>query len=167
MSKIKRVLNENRVLLVLGIILILCLVIVSVVALTYFYGSSDTVYGNRLEDTEKLPLNEKLFKDIESKLKENDSVKKVNVSLKGKIVYINIEFEIATEMESAKGIAASALTLFNDDELAIYDVSFTISCLSTKEVVGYTLMGARNANGLGEIVWNNYNIEIEEDEEVE
>lgn len=167
MEKIKRVLNENRVLIVLGIILILCLVIVSVVALTYFYGSSDTVYGNRLEDAEKLPLNDKLFKDIESKLKENDSVKKVSINLKGKIVYIDIEFELATEMESAKGIAASVLPLFNDDELAIYDISFTISSLSTKDVLGYTLMGARNANGFGEIVWNNYNISNGEDEEVE
>lgn len=167
MEKIKRVLNENRVLIVLGIILILCLVIVSVVALTYFYGSSDTVYGNRLDDTKNMPLNDKLFKDIESELKENDSVKKVSTSLKGKIVYITIEFEMATEMETAKGIAASTLPLFNDDELAIYDVEFTISSLSTKEFIGYTLMGARNANGLGEIVWNNYNISDGEDEEVE
>jgi len=167
MSKIKRILNENRVLLVLGIILILCLVIVSVVALTYFYGSSDSVYGNRLEDAEKMPLNNKLFEDIESELKENESVKKVSTLLKGKIVYISIEFESETKMDTAKGIASSVLPLFNDDELEIYDVEFTISSLSTKEFVGYTLMGARNSNGLGEIVWNNYNIEIEEDEEVE
>lgn len=167
MGKIKRVLNENKVLIVLGIILILCLVIVSVVALTYFYGSSDTVYGNRLEDAQNMPLNDKLFKDIESELKENESVKKVSTSLKGKIVYISIEFVEETKMESAKGIAASTLTLFNDDELAIYDIEFTISSLSTKEFVGYTLMGARNSNGLGEIVWNNYNIETEKDEEVE
>lgn len=166
MKKIKKILNENRVLLVLGIILIICLIIVAVVSLTYFYGSSDTVYGNRLDDVKDMPLNSKLFKDIEEELKQNESVKKVSTTTKGKIVYINIDFVDATKMEDAKVVAESVLPLFNDDELAIYDIEFTISSLSTADFVGYTLMGARNANGIGEIVWNNYNLEVE-DEEVE
>ena len=166
MNKIKKVWNENRVLLVLGIILIICLVVVSIVSLTYFYGSSDSVYGNRLEESEKTPLNSKLFEDIKSELKQNESVKEVSTTLKGNILYINITFNDATEMDSAKEIATSALTLFNDDELAVYDIEFTISSLSTPDFVGYTLMGARNANGIGEVVWNNYNIESS-DEEVE
>ena len=166
MKKIQKILNENRVLLVLGIILIICLIIVAVVSLTYFYGSSDTVYGNRLDDIKNMPLNSKLFKDVEEELKQNESVKKVSTTTKGKIVYINIDFVDATEMEDAKVVAESVLALFNDDELAIYDIEFTISSLSTADFVGYTLMGARNANGIGEIVWNNYNLEVE-DEEVE
>lgn len=167
MNKIKKVWNENRVLLVLGIILIICLIVVSVVSLTYFYGASDSVYGDRLEGTEKVPLNDKLFEDIENELKLNESVKEVSTHLKGKIVYINITFVEATEMDSAKSIAASVIPLFNDDELMVYDIEFTISSISTPDFVGYTLMGARNANGIGEIVWNNYNIETDEDEEVE
>lgn len=165
MKKIQKILNENRVLLVLGIILLVCLVVVAVVSLTYFYGSSDTVYGNRLDDIKDMPLNEKLFKDIENELKEDESVKKVSTTKKGKIVYINIDFVDATKMEDAKKVAESSLELFNDDELALYDIEFTITSLSTNDFIGYTLMGARNANGLGEIVWNNYNLEV--DEEVE
>lgn len=165
MNKVKKVWEENRVLLVLGIILIICLVVVSVVSLTYFYGSSDSVYGDRLEETEKVPLNNKLFDDIKNELKLNESVKKVSTISKGKIIYINIEFVDATNMDDAKKIASSSLELFNDDELNVYDIEFTISSLSTNEFVGYTLMGARNANGIGEIIWNNYNIEVEEEEE--
>jgi len=165
MNKIKKVWEENRVLLVLGIILIICLVIVSVVSLTYFYGSSDSVYGKRLEETKKVPLNDKLFDDIESELKKDENVKKVSTLLKGKIVYINIDFVDETEMDKAKEIAESTISLFNEDELNVYDIEFTISSLSTNEFVGYTLMGARNANGVGEIIWNNYNIEVEEEEE--
>lgn len=165
MKKIQKILNENRVLLVLGIILLVCLVVVAVVSLTYFYGSSDTVYGNRLDDIKDMPLNEKLFKDIENELKEDESVKNVSTTKKGKIVYINIDFVDATKMEDAKKVAESSLELFNDDELALYDIEFTITSLSTNDFIGYTLMGARNANGLGEIVWNNYNLEV--DEEVE
>lgn len=163
MNKIKKVLQENRVLLVLGIILIICLVVVSVVALTYFYGSSDSVYGDRLKDTEKVPLNSKLFDDIEDNLKENESVKNVSIVNKGKIVYINIDFADETLMDNAKKIASSVIELFNEDELNVYDLEFTITSLSTNDFVGYTLMGARNANGSGEIIWNNYNTSVEEE----
>lgn len=164
MNKVKKVWNENKVLLVLGIILIICVVVVSIVALTYFYGGSDSVYGDRLKDTEKVKLNDKLFKEIESTLKENENVEKVSTITKGKIVYINISFTEGTLMDNAKTIASSVIELFNDDELNVYDIEFTITSLSTNEVVGYTLMGARNANGSGEIIWNNYNIVTEEEE---
>lgn len=164
MNKVKKVWNENKVLLVLGIILIICVVVVSIVALTYFYGGSDSVYGDRLKETEKVGLSDKLFKEIESTLKENENVEKVSTITKGKIVYINISFTEGTLMDDAKTIANSVIELFNDDELNVYDIEFTITSLSTNEVVGYTLMGARNANGSGEIVWNNYNIVTEEEE---
>lgn len=165
MNKIKKVWEENRVLLVLGIILVVCLVAVSVVAITYFYGGSDSVYGDRLEETEKVPLNSKLFTDIENELNENENVKKVSTLQKGKIVYITINFNDATAMDTAKEVAKSALELFNEDELNVYDIEFTISSLSTKDFTGYTLMGARNANGSGEIIWNNYNLKASEEEE--
>lgn len=164
MNKVKKVWNENKVLLVLGIILIICVVVVSIVALTYFYGGSDSVYGDRLKNTEKVKLSDKLFKEIESTLKENENVEKVSTITKGKIVYINISFTEGTLMDDAKTIASGVIELFNDDELNVYDIEFTITSLSTNEVVGYTLMGARNANGSGEIVWNNYNIVTEEEE---
>ena len=167
MNRIKKVWEENRVLLVLCIILIICIEVVCVVSLTYFYGSSDSVYGNRLDEIESIPLNKKLFEDIESKLKENENVKKISTNQKGKIIYINIDFADGTLMDDAKLVALSTVELFNEDELSVYDLEFTISSLSTGDFVGYTLMGARNANGVGEIVWNNYNIEVENDEEVE
>lgn len=165
MNKIKKVWNENKVLLVLGIILILCLVVVVIVSLTYFYGSSDSEYGDRLDDALNVPLNSKLLDDIESELKTNELVKDVSTIKKGKIVYVNIDFVQATEMEKAKGIAEEVVSLFNDDELEVYDIEFTISSLSTSDFVGYTLMGARNASGIGEVVWNNYNLQNEEVEE--
>ena len=162
MNKIKKVWEENKVLLVLGIILIICLVVVVIVSLTYFYSSSDTVYGNRLDETKNVPINNKLLEDIEEELKQNESVKEAEAYVKGKIVYVIINFKDATEMEDGKEIASSVLDLFNEDELNIYDVEFTITSLSTTDFVGYTLLGARNSNGSGIIVWNNYNLENEE-----
>ena len=165
MEKIKKILAENRVLLVLGIILVICLVVFCIVAITYFYGASDNVYGNRLDITKEVPLNSNLLKDIESELKSNESVKEASATLKGKIVYINIEFADATKMDDAKQIAEEVITLFNEDELEVYDIQFTITSLSTADFVGYTLMGARNSSGNGLVVWNNYNIEESSAEE--
>lgn len=159
MKKIKKVWEENKVLLVLAIILVICLVVFAAVAITYFYGSSDNVYGNRLDITEEVPLNSKLLKDIKSELESNEIVKEAEATLKGKIVYVNILYVDATKMEDAKKIAESVIELFNEDELLVYDVQFTINTLSTSDFVGYTLMGARNASGSGSIIWNNYNIE--------
>ena len=90
MKKIRKVWEENRVLLVLTIILIICLIIFASVAITYFYGSSESVYGNRLDITKKTPLNEKLLKEIKTELEANEKVTTVNTSLKGKILYVII-----------------------------------------------------------------------------
>lgn len=165
MEKIKKILAENRVLLVLGIILIMCLTIFAVVSITYFYGSSDNVYGNRLDITKEMPLNSKLLKDIESELESEKNVKEAKVTLKGKIVYINIEFVNATKMDDAKKVAEETISLFNEDELGVYDIQFTINSLSTDDFKGYTLMGARNSSGNGLVVWNNYNIKESSAEE--
>jgi len=143
----------------LAIILVICLLIFAGVAITYFYGSSDNVYGNRLDVTNNVPLNDKLLEDIKEELGANENVKSTSVSLKGKIVYVNIKYVDETKMEDAKSIAEKVVELFNDDELEIYDIQFTISTLSTSELNGYTLMGARNASGSGIVIWNNYNIE--------
>lgn len=157
MSKIKKFWNENRVLFVLAIILIICVVVVSIVSLTYFYGSSSNAYGNRLDSIKDTPLSDKLFKDIKSEMNAKENVKDTTAKVKGKIVYIDIKFNDGVKMDDAKKDADDVLKLFNKDELALYDIQFTIS---TKE---YTLMGAHNSNGSGQIIWNNYTIEEKEE----
>ena len=163
MKKVKKIWNENKVLLVLAIILLLCAVIVTVVSITYFYGTSDNVYGNRLDIVKEVPLSSKLLEDVEKELEGNEVVKSVNVNQKGKIVYISIVFNDATDMDIAKKTALSVVELFNEDELNVYDLEFTINSSSTNDFTGYTLMGARNKNGSGSIVWNNYNLKLEEE----
>ena len=162
MKIIKKVWEENRVLMVLAIILVICLIVFITVALTYFYGSSDNVYGNRLDITEKVPLNDKLLKDIKDDLRSKDNIESAEVTKKGKVVYINITFIPAVAMDVAKKVAEESISLFNDDELEVYDIQFTITSASGVEVEGYTLMGARNASGSGIVIWNNYNKNLEE-----
>ena len=160
-DKIKRVWRENKILFVLAIILLVCVLVFTIVSLTYFYGASDNVYGDRLDATKKVPLDKKLFTDIKETLESDEIVSKVAVKLRGKIVYINIIFNDGSVMDDAKKVAESAVSLFNEDELQVYDLQFTIKTTTNNEA-GFTLMGARNSNGSGTVVWNNYTIEEDE-----
>ena len=154
MKKAKNIVGQNKVLIVLGIILILCLIAIIGVSLFYFYGSSDNVYGNRLDIIEKVPLDDKLLEEIKTSLEKNDLVMKANVSKKGKIVYVNIDYNENTKLEDAKKVAELVVGLFNETELSVYDIQFSIKTTGEN---GYTLMGARNTSGNG-VVWNNRNM---------
>ena len=149
MNKIKKIWTENKILLVLAVILIVCLVIFLGVSIKYFYGSNSNKYGSRLDSIKDTPLSEELFKDIENKLKESESVSKVTTNLQGKVVYITISYNEGTKLDDAKNVAAEVISLFNEDELQLYDLEFTIKSNE------FTLMGARNSNGSGTIVWAN------------
>ncbi len=159
MSKLKKVWNENKILFVLGAIILVCLIIVIVVSLTFFYGSSESPYGHRLDITEKVPLKDDLLKDLKNTLESTEKVSKASVTLQGKVVYFIITYEVDTDMEKAKEIANSTLEKFSDEELGVYDLQYTIS--DTK----YTLMGAHNSNSEESITWSNYNIKEEESKE--
>ncbi len=152
MNKIKKIWTENKILLVLAIILIICLVIFISVSVTYFYGSSSDKYGNRLDVIKDVPLNDQLFKDIKDELSKDQAVLKTEIETKGKIVYTTITFVEGTKVDDAKKVAEIVPTLYNEDELAVYDLQFTIKSEGEN---AFTLMGARNSNGSGVIVWNN------------
>lgn len=156
MKKIKKIWQENKVLLVLAIILLICLAVFMGVSLTYFYGSGTSVYGNRLDVTKETPITDELLSKIEAEAKAYEGVTDVSTALKGKIVYITMKFEDKVKMDQAKKTTEDILKFFSENELKVYDIEFSINNSSEE---GYTLMGARNASGNGTIVWNNYNME--------
>jgi len=165
MKKIKRIWQENKVLLVLAIILIICIVVFCVVAITYFYGSSSNPLGNRADITNEMPLKDKLLDDIKNELEKDEKVKVASVTKSPTTtVYIDINYVDGTKMADAKKIAEKVIELFSEEELSVYDIEFTINTLSTSKVDGYTLKGARNANGSGTVIWGNYNIKEESSE---
>lgn len=161
MNKIKKVFNENKVLLVLGVILIICLIIIAIVALKSFYNGSDNVYGNRLDITETVPLPESTLASVKSTLENDEKVSKTDVIKKGKIVYITVTFVNDTKLDDAKKVAEGVIELFSEDVLSVYDLEFIIKG-EGKEV--FTLTGARNSNGSGTLVWSNNTVVKKADE---
>ena len=50
MKKLGKLWKENKILMILGAILLVCLIAILVVVLTYFLGSNKYKYGNRFDN---------------------------------------------------------------------------------------------------------------------
>jgi hypothetical protein len=162
MKKIKEVWRNNKVLFVLFIILIICFAAIVTVALSYFVGTEKSPYGNRLDNKVELPKN--FEKDIETSLDADETVKKSEVRISIRTIYITIEFEDGITLEAAKEKAVACLELITEEQLEYYDINYILKQNKTEESEGFTIMGARNSFGTG-IVWNNNKPIVEEEEE--
>lgn len=156
MKKIKKLWNENKVLMVLGMILIVCFIAIFIVVMTYFMGSNKSVYGERF-DNMKTHIKEKEQQAYVDETEKNEKVEKVRLRVTGKTIYISVEFKSDVKLDDAKKIAEESMKLFSEDIQETYDINVTVK--NEK----YTLMGAKNAVGNG-FYWNNNNVEEKEDE---
>ena len=164
MRKLRNFWHNNSVLLVLLLILIACMVAITVVVVTYFVGDSNTKYGDRLKDADKVTFKESEQKEIQDKIKEDKKVLDVSVRVSGKTIYLKIEFSSDVTLVEAQGKALTSLEYFSEEVLEFYDIEYMIEALSTENTDGYQLMGSHNVGGTGGIVWNN-NTKVSDDEE--
>lgn len=164
MKKLKKIWQENSVLLVLLMILIACLIAVSVVVVTYFVGDSSSKYGDRLEGIEKYPFSDSLQEEITTKIKEDEAIKNVTIRTSGKTIYVTLEFVSKITLVEAQSKALASLEYFSEDLLSFYDIEYMIHADSTENTEGFQIIGSHNVNGTGGIVWNN-NTQISSEEE--
>ncbi|MBO4601000.1 MAG: hypothetical protein J5634_02065 [Bacilli bacterium] len=143
----KKLWKNNKVFMILGIILLLCITAIIVVVLKYFVGSRKSVYGNRF-DNMKYVITEKEQNDYIKALEDNPNVVKVRFRVSHKTLYISATFKDDVNLDDAKKIVDESLALFKDEVKEVYDINFTITNSS------FTLMGAKNAPGNG-LLWNN------------
>lgn len=165
MKKIKKIWQENSVLIVLGIILIACLIAISIVVITYFVGDSSSKYGDRLDGIEDYPFDQDMQDEIISQIQESDLVEDVTMRVSGKTIYVTIIFVPATTLVEGQSVALASLEFFSEDTLSFYDLEYMIEAEATDDAEGFNLIGAKNVSGTGGIVWNN-NTEFETEEEV-
>ena len=162
MKKLKELWGNNKVLIVLGIILIICLIAIITVTFSFFLGGNKGVYGDRLNGIDKHPVTNNIKSEYKTSLESEKSVTKVSIDTKGKIIYIIINFASDTSLEDAKNLAASSIEKLNEDILSFYDISFTLKCEKSENSEGFTILGAKNVAGSG-LIWNN-NTPLESEE---
>ncbi len=153
MKKMKKIWDNNRILIILSTIIIICFFIIVGICFKYFFGASSSNYGDRLDNIQNVTLKEEEKTKIINKLKEEETVKTVEIHTQGKIVYIRIEFD-GVSLEKAKEIASSTIPEISDEIKELYDIHFTIVKNDTESAKGFTLMGAKNINRTN-LIWNN------------
>ncbi len=163
MKKFKEFWGKNKVLIVLGIILIICFIAILIVTFSYFFGGSESVYGDRLDEIENYPIEDDFISEYIANLENDDLINSVTFDTKGRIIYVIIDFVGDTSLVEAQSKAAASLEQFNENILSYYDIMFTLTCAETENSEGFTIMGARNVAGSG-LVWNN-NTPVESEEE--
>lgn len=162
MKKITKFLKEHRIFTMLMAIVVVCIVLIITVLVNVFYmGNGSNKYGNRLEGIKEVEISKSKQSDFENNIANNDKVKKADIRIQGKIIYITLEIDTGVKLEEAEGIALKSLDEFSDEEKAFYDFNFTLKQDSTNNSDGFIISGAKNKNGTG-LVWNNNRV-VEED----
>ena len=153
----KKYIQENKTLLILMTIAIICIVTSTILLFKYFYfGNGGTKYGSRLDGIEAVQINDDKINNIISKIEADALVETVKLKVTGKIVYIKLTFTQDASITDAETIALKSLENFTDEEKAFYDFQFTIEQKANTKTEGFLNVGAKNANGTN-LVWGNNN----------
>lgn len=159
----KKFLENNKVLIVLGITLVICVIAILIVVFSFFLGGGKSLDGLRAQDISSYPITNENKNKYISALKENDEVIDVSFSIKEnkRTVYIEIDFKEDTALDDAKSKTLESISNISEKLLSYYDFEFLIKCNKSDASDGFTLFGARNVAGSG-LVWNN-NTPVESD----
>lgn len=163
MNKIKKLWMENRVLFVLFVIVLVCVFIIMGVVLKYFFGSSKSSYGDRLDGIKEVEVTEEIQNNFLTSMKNDDLISDATIKAKGKIIYITLLFKDSVSLVEAQSKALASLMAFDQKYLDFYDFHYTLKGNATENSEGFLIMGAKNVNGSG-LIWNN-NTEVVKNEE--
>jgi len=161
MNKIKKLWNENRVMLVLGMIVLLCIVIIMVVMFQYFFGATSSSYGDRLSDIQDHPFTS----EAQTQLKESfasEHLLDTNVTVRGKIIYVILTYDETVAMAEAQKKAVDVYNALEETYRKLYDFNVTLLQEKSESSNGYHIMGAKNVSG-DNFVWSN-NTPVEDGE---
>lgn len=151
----KKFYRENRVLVILAIVVIICMIISTILLFKYFYfGNGSDKYGDRLEKIQDIQITKEHKNEVISKIEENKLVKSAKVDVKGAIIYVTINFNEEVSLVEAQSVAVTTLDSFSDEEKNGYDISFNILEDKTETSEGFNMWGSKNA-GREKISWNN------------
>ena len=163
LDKLKEIWGKYKILIVLGLILTICFIAILFVTVSYFFGSGESVYGDRLEDIEDYPIEDTFVSEYIANLESDEMINSATFDVKGRVIYVTINFVGDTSLVEAQSKAAASLEQFSENLLSYYDIDFTLISEATENSEGFTIMGAKNVAGSG-IVWNN-NTPVESEEE--
>lgn len=158
MNKLKELWGENKVLMVLGLILIICIITIAIVFVSFFFGGKDDRPSKI-----NVPISEEIKEGYITKLEDQKSVEEATISVtKSGVINIHIKFVSDTALVDAQSVALKSLENISDDILNEYDLNFYIKCEKNENSEGFSLIGARNVASK-DLKWDN-NTPVESEE---
>lgn len=152
MGKNKKIRN-NKVLLVLLGILLVCIIAIGILFYKFFYaGAGGSKYGNRLNGIENYPLSSNLQDEIKSLYSDNSKVGTIKVNTEGRVIYIDIDFKETLKVSEAESLAEKSLEKIGENNLTYYDVHFILTFSGEEENENFPVFGAKSSNSL-KVVW--------------
>ena len=159
----KKFIKNNKLTVITFIICLVFVILVFAIKLTFFPDEGRAIYGDRLDGIENYPIEDSFIDEYIANLEADEMINSVSFDVRGRIIYIDIDFVGDTSLVEAQSKAAASIEQFSEETLSYYDINFTLTSASTENSEGFTIMGARNVAGSG-LVWNN-NTPMESEEE--
>lgn len=157
MKGIKKFYQNNRVFVILMSIVLICIIVMAICLISYFYGSKDSsVYGERLDGIDEVKIEESRLSELETELDTSPLIDSSKIIVTGKIIYVKMNFVATAPLVEAQGKALELLGKFSDEEKKFYDFHFTLEQKKNETGNGFIISGAKNVNGTN-LVWNNNN----------
>lgn len=148
----KRLWKNNKIAILFISVIILMIAIFSLMVFPLYSSRSGSKYGNRLDGIKAVEIKDKLNKEIKDTVKQNDKVKKVSTTLKGKIYNILITTNDGVNPNDLTSVCNDVLGKFDEEQIKYYDIQFFITSKiekETKVIVGYKNKDSEN------ISWTN------------
>lgn len=147
-------LKSNKILLVLVTIIVIGLILIFYGLIKYFYlGNGNDKYGDRLHGIEEHEISDKDKGKVISLYDDIESVGDVKIEIKGKIIYLTIDFVQNIKLDDAKGLAVKSLEVISDKVKSYYDIQYILTGDSLeKEGNLFPTMGYKNKSN-SQIVW--------------
>ncbi len=153
LEKIKKLIGRHKLLFAICLLAFMIILIMLYIFFSLFAGGTNK-YGNRLEGIEDVVISDSTKEEVVSFLEAKDEVSSASVRIQGKIIYIHIEYLRDISLDRAKEIANETIEKFDEDELAFYDIGYSLTQIQTEgeEDIGFVVTGSKNSQ-LDNISW--------------
>lgn len=109
------------------------------------------VYGTRLNEIDKYPIDDSIYTKIETELKKNENVVKVSYRVQGKIINYFVTVADKVSIADAKKIGETIPGLFDEKTISYYSIQIWM-LKDNKELNNFPIVGMKNPSS-SKVVW--------------
>lgn len=143
---IKKIFKKYKKLIVGIFLVIIFLIILVGLYKIFFYSSNEKdIYGVRLRDREDYKITSKELDKMHTDILKMQSVKNVEVKIKGRLVKFFVEFETNANKDKMKNVFNDSYNLIKEDVRSYYDVTF-YSIVEKDNKKTYPIVGYKHKN---------------------